>query len=239
LCVTGNTGNRQRLDRKVWVALGLGILSPLSTFPVQTIARRLPVVPLTKWPAVYLSVGIAFALAAAALVLVSQCVRALEARREDPLLPTALVYLGLVALMAGLVFAVVADFLKPHSALALLLPSVVLGVLGFVGFLILSPRGRRALRSEPARRLGLEAVRYIEVLAAAALIVTILMPSDYDKLKAVILLAEGTIISPLMLFVGYRLNRKSERYDSLRCRLRSYAIAVPVLVLIVLAMPSL
>jgi cytochrome bd-type quinol oxidase subunit 2 len=121
----------------------------------------------------------------------------------------------------------------------LLVAPLLLALAGLVVFLFISTRSRQALRSETARRVGAEILRYVEVLGLVALVLALYMPSHHDRLMAVVLLCEGAFVSPLVLLIAYRLNRKSERYESLACRLRSYAVALPVPLLGAFFMPAL
>ncbi len=235
----GPRRGRWTVDLRVWLAIGLGVLSVLSVPAVQWTARRLPLIPLGKWPAVYVSVGVAFSLALAALTFMLLHLRALERRPDERLLPPAVVYGGAVLLVAGLVFASIADFAKPTNGVVLLLPPFLLVVLGLVGFILVSARGRSALTSTAARRIGIEVLRYVEVQLAVAVVLVFYMPSNHDRLKALILLYQGLVIAPLPLLIAHRLNRGAESLHALQCRLRSYAVALPFPALCLLLMPSL
>jgi hypothetical protein len=224
------------VDRRVWLAIGLGVLSVLSIPAVQWAARRLPLIPLGKWPAIYASVGVAFSLALAAVTFALLHLRALERRADERLLPSAAVYAGAVLLVAGLTFASIADFARPTSAVALLLPPLLLVVLGLVGFILVSARGRNALTSKAARRIGIEVLRYVEVQLAVAVVFALCMPGQRDRLKALVLLCQGAVIAPLPLLIAHRLNRGAESLHALKCRLRSYAVALPLPVLSLLLM---
>jgi hypothetical protein len=82
----------RRADWRVWAAVGFGAASLPSVPLVQWLARRLPVFPLGKCPAVYLSVGAAFALAGAAAASAPLHLRELDARRGESLLPRAVAF---------------------------------------------------------------------------------------------------------------------------------------------------
>jgi len=224
--VSPNEGRLAWPDRDVWLAIVLGVASPLSVPAVQFVARRLPLVALPKWPAVLLSVAVAFALAGAGLYLAGRALVRLEDEPEKPIAATAVVFLGLALLIAGLVFACVHDFAKPRNALWCILPGLATAALGLGGFLKLSRRGRRALLSESSRRMANEILRYSEVFCITALAAAIALPGD--RLKALVLLGLGAFLALPVAFLTYRMNSRGGNPDSLRCRLRTYLVAVIV-----------
>ncbi|MHC4506381.1 MAG: hypothetical protein ACYTFI_24055 [Planctomycetota bacterium] len=85
------TSKRQSRDRSVWLAICFGVASLPSIPAVQWTARRLPLVPFPKWPAVYLSVVVATGLAGVAFYFACRALRQLEKESAEPVLPMSVV----------------------------------------------------------------------------------------------------------------------------------------------------
>jgi hypothetical protein len=221
-------------ERSIRLAVILGILSLPSIPLIQYVARRLPLVALGKVSAVYLSVTVAFVLSVTALCLAEVYLRRIERDIGKPLLPASVVYFALALLLGGLVFASISDFVKPRSPLLRCVPPLIVVAALVAGYFLISARGRKAFASDDASRIGLEFLRYAEVLALAGLAVALLRPDD--PRCALALLHFGVTISPFAVSLAFSLNHRAEQYRSVRCRLKSYAVSAPIMVFIILMM---
>jgi len=94
-----------------------------------------------------------------------------------------------------------------------------------VKFLSDTPEGtpERRFWGALAARLVTEVVHYFQVLLMAALLASVV--ASAGRTWAGPFLTIGAWCSPLPVGVSYALNLRSENPNSLRCRLRSYAVA--------------
>ena len=118
-----------------------------------------------------------------------------------------------------------------------IVPPLTVAGCGFGAYLSLSSRGRRALTSELSRRVGSEILRYAELASVTGLALVFLRPNDH-RFVICYLVSLGSL-APLPVALAFLLNRRAERYGSLRCRLTSYAVGAPFLVATYVLMPAL